>query len=177
MLRNPSIIIFDIKEELTSEEFMENIKTQNDELAEDKIEVRKKFLSRNGKNWIHSLNPVSFMKKKSNVMKKKRINLNWARLSFRENLRVIQCFQCARYGHIAKNYTNSEFKDEGICLKCGEMGHKETRGDKETPNCINCFQHNSKFGTRYNFDHPASDKKCKIREKEIELQKSHSNYG
>ncbi|GBM57502.1 hypothetical protein AVEN_137935-1 [Araneus ventricosus] len=172
-LFNPSIVIFQVDEQLTQEEVLEGLKIQNEDLAEATLEACTSFKVKTGENWIISLDQDSFQK----IIAKKKLNLYWNRLSFKENLRVIQCFKCARYGHIAKNCTDTEYREGQIlCLNCGEKGHKFS-DCQNSPNCINCQKHNLKFKSKFKVDHSASDPHCKIREKEVDLQRSRIDYG
>ncbi|GBM37694.1 hypothetical protein AVEN_9975-1 [Araneus ventricosus] len=118
------------------------------------------------------MNPEAFKL----VIKKTRINLNWSRLTFKENFRIVQCFRCAKYGHTAERCRSEEFREGGVCLCCGTKGHKE-RECQDSPKCINCSSHNAKFKTTYDTDHSARSNNCKIRDKEIDLLISRTNYG
>ncbi|GBN58772.1 hypothetical protein AVEN_120840-1 [Araneus ventricosus] len=170
-LKDPIIIILNVNEDLTKETFIEEHKDLNDELAEAYLIVRTSYKSRFGRNWIVSMNPEAFKL----IIKKSRINLNWSRLTFKENFRILQCFKCARYGHTAVKCRNDEFGDGGVCLRCGTKGHKESEC-QAPPKCINCSLHNAKFRTTNNTDHSARSNLCKIRGKEIELLISRT-YG
>ncbi|GBO19534.1 hypothetical protein AVEN_226817-1 [Araneus ventricosus] len=112
-LKDPSIVIFNVTDEL-SNEFIENLKSQNEDLANAALKVRTSYTSRYGKNWIISMNPEAF-----NAFKKRqKVILNWTRLSFKENFRIIQCFKCAKYGHMAASCRDEEYKTGGgICLQ------------------------------------------------------------
>lgn len=171
-LKDPSIVIFNVNEDLSKEELIKGLKSQNEELIEANLVVRTCYKSRFGKNWVVSMNPEAF----NLVIKKPRINLNWSRLTFKENFRILQCFRCAKYGHTAERCRSEEFKEGGVCLCCGTKGHKE-RECQDSPKCINCSSHNAKFKTTYDTDHSARSNNCKIRDKEIDLLISRTNYG
>ncbi|GBN47630.1 hypothetical protein AVEN_110404-1 [Araneus ventricosus] len=171
-LKDPSIVIFNVNEDLSKEEFIEGLKSQNEELIEANLVVRTSYKSRFRKNWVVSMNPEAF----NLVIKKPRINLNWSRLTFKENFRILKCFRCAKYGHTAERCRSEEFKESGLCLCCGTKGHKE-RECQDSPKCINCSSHKAKFKTTYDTDHSARSNNCKIRDKEIYLLISRTNYG
>ncbi|GBN90277.1 hypothetical protein AVEN_79033-1 [Araneus ventricosus] len=173
-LLDPSIIIFNVEETVTKEELLEGLKDQNEELSSANIQVRTSFKSRLGRNWIVSMDPAAF----GEIIKKPKINFNWNRLGFKENVRIVQCLKCAKYGHIAINCKNEDLREgPGLCLRCGIKGHKERDCDKDVPNCVNCMNHNLKFKTTHDLKHSARDSCCKIREKELEFQYTRINYG
>ncbi|GBO20815.1 hypothetical protein AVEN_154277-1 [Araneus ventricosus] len=76
-LLDPRIIVFNVEVSITKEEFLEGLRTS--------------FKSRFGRNWIVSMDPTAF----NEIIKKPKINFNWNRLGFRENVRIIQCLKCA----------------------------------------------------------------------------------
>lgn len=172
-LKDPSIIIYNVTEDLSNEDFLESLKSQNVELSEATLTVRTSFRSRYGKNMIVSMNPEAF----NAIMKKQKIVLNWTRLSFKENLKIVQCFRCGKYGHIALKCRDENFREGGgLCLRCGTKGHRE-RECSSDPKCINCESHNLKFRTTFDTKHSARAIDCKIREKEVDLVMSRTNYG
>ncbi|GBN28236.1 Putative protein in type-1 retrotransposable element R1DM [Araneus ventricosus] len=121
-LKDPSIIIFNVTEDLTNEEIIKGLKSQNEELAEAALTVRTSFKGRYRKNWIISMNPEAF----NAVIKKPKIVLNSTRLSFKENYKIIQCFKCGKYGHILLKCRDEDTREGGgLCLRCGTKGHKE----------------------------------------------------
>ncbi|GBM66891.1 hypothetical protein AVEN_263948-1 [Araneus ventricosus] len=110
-LFNPSIVIFQVDEQFSEGEVLEGFQIQNENLAEATLEARTSYKVRTG------LDQDSFQK----IITKKELNLYWNRLNFKESLRVIQCFKCVQYSNIAKNCTDTEYREEQILrLNCGE---------------------------------------------------------
>lgn len=172
-LKDPNIVILNITDELSNEEFIDSLRAQNEDLTNATLKIRTSYKSKFGKNWIISMDHVAF----NALKKRKNINLNWQRLSFKENFRIIQCFKCANYGHTAMTCRDEEFKTGGgICLRCADKGHRE-RECHADPKCSNCTSHNLKFGSTFKTDHSARSNDCKIREKEIDFIISRTNYG
>ncbi|GBM71871.1 hypothetical protein AVEN_229366-1 [Araneus ventricosus] len=68
-LKTPSIIIFNIEENITEEGLLNGFKDQNEELANADLKTRTSFKSRFGRNWIVSLNASAFRE----VMKRKKL--------------------------------------------------------------------------------------------------------
>ncbi|GIX70133.1 probable RNA-directed DNA polymerase from transposon BS [Caerostris darwini] len=111
--RWPQIICFDVDTETTKEDILVNLRQQfpkEDNIEKDFV-INHSFTNKRGKDWIVEINPKMF----KTVLKEKRINLGWERISFKEYVRPTHCFKCGKFGHVAK-YCNSK---EEICTNCG----------------------------------------------------------
>lgn len=82
-----------------------------------------------------------------------------------EQLDVLQCYKCSRFGHISSNCINSM-----ACKKCsGEHGHNEC--NVAELKCINCETENTKYGKMYNTAHNAAFDRCPVRMARVEAIK------
>lgn len=170
----PSILLFGVPEHMDEETFIKELKESNAELEESKITIRTHYKTGYKSNWVFSLDTQSF----KSIMKKDRIIFDWERLKFKENIRIKQCYNCGKYRHTAKECHNDELKMKGgICLRCGETGHKEYNCKKSKAKCVNCSTFNHKTHSHIDENHSSSDNKCPRRQMEISLLKNNIYYG
>lgn len=80
----------------------------------------------------------------------------------KEYLNITRCFKCHGYGHIAKNCGITE----QLCETCGSKDHMKEKWKAKTPKCINFVR-----SKRSSTDHAATDKKCSVYAKYVELIK------
>lgn len=71
----------------------------------------------------------------------------------RKFVRIIRCFNCQKFGHVANKCTHSR-----ICAVCGES-HDSKKCSKPAV-CHNCFTNNKNYGHTFNINHPAFSKAC-----------------
>ncbi|GBN95823.1 hypothetical protein AVEN_118860-1 [Araneus ventricosus] len=110
---NPKIIIYRVSEDIDVKEGLVKLKEQNVELEEAVLTHEYFQKTRNGTNWIISIDPKSFFK----ILKTGKINYGWQRYSVREYLKVKQCFKCYKFGHLAKVCRNIT-DDKGTMSGC-----------------------------------------------------------
>lgn len=166
--RLPQIICFNITEDIDRESLVEKLKTQNEVLKDaEHLKAVHSYKTKRGANWIIETDTITF----DSISNLRKLIVGWQRVDFKENKRATQCFKCWRYGHIAKHCRGNE-----CCANCGTEGHKSDKCNQDT-NCKNCSFHNTKFGTKYQTNHKASDKTCTVHKKELDLVSSKINYG
>lgn len=68
-------------------------------------------------------------------------------------IKIIRCFKCHQYGHLAKFCTKIK-----ICGWCGES-HESEKCSKP-PQCTNCVHNNNTYNHSFNTNHPAFSKSC-----------------
>lgn len=88
----------------------------------------------------------------SQIMKKGKVNIKWGRFNIRKYLKPLQCYNCYKYGHLAK-YCRLKKK----CRNCGSEEH-ETGNCTQDTHCINCQQHNLRFNTSFDNHHSVRDR-------------------
>ncbi|GBO11479.1 hypothetical protein AVEN_134500-2 [Araneus ventricosus] len=153
---NPKIIIYRVSEDMDVKEGLVKLKEQNLELEEAVLTHEYLQKTRNGTNWIISIDPKSFFK----ILKTGKINYGWQRHSVREYLKVKQCFKCYKFGHLAKVCRNIT-DDKVLCSKCGQEGHKY-RECRNEAKCLNCTNSASKtFNCGFlNLNHARAASSC-----------------
>ncbi|XP_035216334.1 uncharacterized protein LOC118189773 [Stegodyphus dumicola] len=112
----PKIIIYNVDKDIEKADLIDKIKTQNPVLEDAELEILFPMNGRYGTNWVLSIDPIRFKE----VMKQRKINIQWTRNSVREYIRVSQCAKCLRFNHSAKNCT-AKIR----CTKCGSEDHQE----------------------------------------------------
>lgn len=163
----PKIIVYDVHDELDDDEIVTSIAAQNDLPMDTEIKIEFSMKGKRGRNIIISLNPEPFKQ----LIKRGKINLKWSRYNVREFIKPIQCFNCYRYGHLAKYC-----KNKSKCRNCCSEEH-QTDDCQEDTHCLNCHQYNSRFNTKHDTHHNVRDRSCLIFENELIKLHSRIDYG
>lgn len=130
-----------------------------------KIEFSMK--GRRGKNVIVSLKAEAF----NHLIKRGKVNIKWSRFNLREFLRPLQCFNCYKYGHLAK-YCKQKRK----CRNCYSETH-DTEHCEEDTHCENCKLQNERYNTSRDTHHSMRDRNCFVFENELIKLRSRIDYG
>ena len=104
------------------------------------------------------------------LLKEKHIFIKYSACSFSDHIRVLQCFKCLAFGHMAK-----DCKSSAMCGHCAG-GHELRNCDKraEAPTCGNCKRWLSNDVP----SHAAMDStKCPILRRKLEEKIKYINYG
>ncbi|KMQ89588.1 putative 50 kda protein in type i retrotransposable element r1dm [Lasius niger] len=100
-----------------------------------------------------------------------RIYIRYAACFFADHIRVIQCYRCLSFGHIAK-----DCKGEHSCGHCaGAHELKDCKSRSQPPKCFNCERYH---GTHNDLKHSAMDTaKCPILGRKIKDRIAYINYN
>lgn len=158
----PKIIIYGVNEEIITSLMAQNNFPENPNL---KFEFKMKNVK--GCNVVLSLNHEAF----HYIMKKGKVNIYWERFNIREFLKPLQCFNCGRFGHMAK-YCRLH-KRYG---NCGSDEHVDAVCQSESQ-CSNCHSYNVRFKTNFDTRHGVRTKNCQTMEKEMENLRLRIDYG
>ena len=74
-----------------------------------------------------------------NLLKIGVIKVGWCRVKIRLNTVQQKCFKCFGIGHSQWNCSGPDRKEQGLCIRCGEAGHK-MRDCKNTAKCCLCAE-------------------------------------
>nr|CAI5818720.1 unnamed protein product [Callosobruchus analis] len=172
---NPRLLV---KNATLDEELKDNDKIVSDILRRNKLEgaddkslkVVTLLKFKNSKN-AHVVLEVSPQIRK-NLIRRGFLYLGWKRCALEEHLNIMQYNKCCLFGHLEKNCRS----DKTACLKCAG-NHTVKNCSRDILKCINCTSYNSKFNTKLNSDHSASDRACFLYEDHIYKLKRRINYG
>ncbi|XP_055848292.1 uncharacterized protein LOC129913568 [Episyrphus balteatus] len=151
--RNPRINIVGMSETISEEDLVEAIKCQN-MINDSDIKCVKIYLSHKTKkyNAIVEVNSVT----NTNIMNMGKLNIGWDRCRVYQYIRVLKCYNCCGYNHIAK-YCNKN----KICMKCaGNHDVKDCNSD--IYKCANCVSLNEQTNLQLDTHHAASDNNCPV---------------
>ena len=101
-----------------------------------------------------------------------RVYLRYTTCTLADYVRVIQCYRCQAFGHIAK-----DCKAEPFCGHCAEKHERRNCNHQSgPPRCINCLRQRGADDELAN--HSATDaKRCPILRRRIEDRVANINYG
>lgn len=163
----PKIIIYGVNEDLKEDELLSSLIMQNNFPENSELKYEFKMKNIRGSNIVLSLHHDAF----NYIMKNRKVNILWERFNVREFLKPLQCFNCGRFGHMAK-YCRLHKQ----CANCGSDEHDEINCTSE-PQCSNCHSHNVRFKTDFDTKHGVRDKTCEVFDKEINNLRSRIDYG
>lgn len=168
----PRIIVHGVPSEMASEEIREELVAQNvDEGCADQLRVVYVFPVRDKRRTKSCIIEVSPAVRKQ-LMEKARIYLRFSSCPFSDYIRVLQCFRCLAFGHLAANC-----KGTAACGHCASQHEtRDCTNREDTPACWNC--QNSRVPVEGGHAHSALDTvKCPILVRRMKDRISNINYG
>ncbi|KMQ83525.1 putative 50 kda protein in type i retrotransposable element r1dm, partial [Lasius niger] len=165
---NPRIIIHNIPAELTEDEIKSQLAKQNEEGTEKDIKVVYRYPLHPGKQYSSCVLEVR-PETRQKFVSMERVLLGWSACRVADHVKVLQCYKCLSFGHLAKNCTNNAH-----CGHCSENHETRQCNNRNiTPNCFNC-----KSAKEGNQSHTAFDvNKCSILKRKITAKIRLINYG
>lgn len=155
---NPEIVIFCVDANISGNTVLDNAV----------ISFKKFFEGKRGQNVVVSLDPGSFRR----LARVRRLNVFWDVLPFSIRRSPLQCYNCWKYSHMAKNCCST--------TSCGNYGNKDhirngCTGSFACPNCtrVNSLNPPSKALPT---GHAAVSRECYVFCKELALTEKR-NYG
>jgi hypothetical protein len=154
-LREPRIIVFNVPEDITTENAVQAIVLQNSELNLNENEIKPKFVfedKRKHKNLVLEVNSET---RKRLVDRK--LKIGWHVCNSSDYLSVTRCYKCSKYNHRAQ-----ECYGAVVCPHCAQSHTlQECKASKENYRCVNCINYN-KYNAKaqINANHSSLDKRC-----------------
>jgi hypothetical protein len=153
--KNSRIIVFNVPEDITSDNAAQAIVLQNSELHLNENEIKPKFVFEDRKKHKNLVIEVNSETRKRLVDRK--LKICWHVCNSSEYLSVTRCYKCSKYNHRAQ-----ECFREVACPHCAQ-NHKmhECNASKENYRCVNCINYNKhNKTTQVNVNHSSLDKSC-----------------
>jgi hypothetical protein len=128
-LRNPRIIVFNVPEDITSENAVRAIVVQNSELNLNENEIKPKFVFEGRKK--HKNLVIEFNSETRKRLVDRKLKMGWNVCNSSDCLSVTRCYKCSKYHHRAQ-----ECFGEVVCPHCAQK-HKmhEYKANKENYRC------------------------------------------
>ena len=116
-----------------------------DEVMNDLIELNNleraglKINLINNPKFRNNMCEVSLPESQAHRLDKKdgKVKIEYRCCPIESNVRVIQCYNCCRFGHYATKMKTSNCRHETRCLKCGQS-HKVNECTSDAHRCCNC---------------------------------------
>nr|CAH7720339.1 unnamed protein product [Callosobruchus chinensis] len=169
---NPRIIIRNVKlQGHTDESFAANFISANEltdfNASDVQVIVKFKALEKDHYNIVVEVPPQL----RKRLVDRGFAYFGWKRCSVGDNLYVLQCRKCMKFGHHHQNCRGTE-----ACSKCSEVHNvKECRSDEIR--CVSCSMYNDKYKTKLSINHLATDKHCQMYQNYVLHLRSRINYG
>lgn len=171
---NPRVkILRVVNPEVDDDDFIAQLKKQNDILMNEAIKVVKrdaiynKGIKDNDKfNVIIEINCETYQK----IMNDKRLKHQWEVYRVVDHIAIKRCFKCLGFNHIASKCTKRQ-----ACANCaGE--HKTNECSSTIKKCINCVSKNKKLNIGLDENHNVWDKSCKVYQRSLTVSKRAIHY-
>ena len=169
---NPRLIVYGVPSEMSSEEIRKELIAQNLDNDNDVhlkvVYIYKPKANKNYTSCVIEVSPGVRMR----LLKNEHIYLRFSACKSADYIRVLQCYKCLSFGHIAK-----DCKDMPVCGHCTESHEtKDCNNKQKSPLCCNCIRTAKK--STCESGHSALDaKKCPIIGNKIKDLISNINYG
>ncbi|CAG9825842.1 unnamed protein product [Phaedon cochleariae] len=133
----------------------------------DEVISKYKFGDRNSTTctWVIECKPNI----RNIILNRKKLYLGWSACPVRDHVRILRCFKCQGFGHMA-----SVCKNKAACSRCtGEHDTKDCTNNGR-PSCINCIR--AKVNEEECF-HEACDNKCVTYNRRLQAHINNTDYG
>ena len=170
-LRNPSLIFYNIPDDINKGNAEEIIITQNPELALKEGDIRPKFIYRNKNKNLNMVVEVTSEARKK--LLEQRIKMGWLICKTEDYIVPIRCFKCSRFNHKHENCEGEE-----TCPLCtGKHKLKDCTATSADFKCTNCIAFNNYTkGDKICENHSSLDKKCPSLLAVIKKYKENTDY-
>lgn len=166
ILRRPMVKIVRIPTTTTDkEEIKAEILTRNDWLTTGNFEVDQVFTIKIGETEYCNCILSCDIETQEKIVQHSNIAYGESMCKAYEQLELLQCTKCSRFGHISINCTNAT-----SCKKCSG-DHQHTLCTSTELKCTNCEIANKSFGKTYNTSHNAAFDRCPVRLERVEAIK------
>ena len=162
----PRLKIMGMTDQYSSDEFIDLLRAQNDDIAINEVKVVAKYENPNFKyskfNVVIEVDVDTF----KCLKKAKLVKIGFDRCPVYEAFGILRCFKCGEYGHKCTDCVN-----EDTCSKCSK-NHRTSDCTTTDFKCINCLKSNVQLNLKLDVNHPAFSFECPVYKKKVENLKS-----
>jgi hypothetical protein len=170
-LRNPRLVIYNIPEDISTENIEDTLTAQNPELNLEAGDIIAKFTYNTKKRTRNLVIEVSARTRK--LLIHKRVKLGWLICYIEDYLTVNRCFNCSKFNHKFRECRGTE-----TCPHCtGNHKLKECTAQPTEFKCTNCQNYN-KYNKNANIceNHSSLDKNCPSFQAVLERHRQYTDY-
>ena len=170
-LRNPRLVIYNIPEDISTQNIEEIIVAQNPEFNLNKGDINAKFsyvTKRHTRNLVIEVSARTWR-----LLIQKKIKLAWIICSLGDYLVASRCFKCAKFNHRFRESRGIE-----TCPLCAwNHALKDCSASSEDYKCINCHTFNTQNkGTKISDKHSALERNCPNLQAVLEKYRQNTDY-
>ena len=171
-LRNPRLVMYDIPEDVTTQNVEDTIIAQNPELKLNKGDIIAKFVYVT-KRRIRNLVMEVTADTRRQILHKK-VKLGWIMCNLGDYLAASRCYKCSKFNHRSR-----ECRGILTCPLCaGNHSLKECTATPEQYKCTNCHTFNTyNKNNKISENHSSLDRNCSSLQAVLEKYKQHTDYG
>ncbi|XP_050456456.1 uncharacterized protein LOC126854106 [Cataglyphis hispanica] len=167
---NPRLIVHGVTTDMSAKEIENELLAQNlsDVDAKD-VKIVYIFTPKQDKRTTSCILEVTSAVRKI-LLECGRIYLRYSACSFADHVRIVQCYRCLTFGHIAK-----DCKGKPSCGHCaGAHEMKDCKNRDQTPKCLNCERNHITHG---DLAHSAMDAaKCLVLRRRVKDKIANTSY-
>jgi hypothetical protein len=170
-LRNPRLVIYNIPEDISTQNIEETILAHNPEFNLNKGDINAKFsyvTKRHTRNLV-----IEVSARTRRLLTQKKIKLGWIICSLGDYLVANRCFKCSKFNH-------RFWESRGIetCPLCaGNHALKDCSASSEDYKCINCHTFNThNKGAKISDNHSALDRNCPSLQAVLDKYRQNTDY-
>ncbi|XP_073979944.1 uncharacterized protein [Rhodnius prolixus] len=168
----PRLKLNNIPEEITVDNALDVIKSQNEEIINDADTIQVKSLFKNKRRSRFLIIEVNANLRK--LFLEKRIKMGWNVCPVVDHLTISRCYNCNKFGH-----HTSQCKGTTTCPLCtAKHSLKECTVRETEYSCVNCIQYKySPANKQVDTNHAALSKACPCYIHKTNIKKSNIDYG
>lgn len=165
----PKIKMLRVRDPSTDDdEFIRQVKAKNENVPFKSVKILKREKVFRMNKCIETMNNIVLevdCESYERIMSKGKIKYKWESFDVVDNIFIRRCYKCFGFSHMA-----AECKNERACPICAQ-NHEKGNCKVKDKKCINCITANNKFKTKFDVNHCAWDKECKIYQNKLATSK------